>query len=698
MTARMRFAVDTGGTFTDLVVEDGSGITVHKAPSTPDDPIRGVLDVLAVGARARGTDPRELLGAADLLIHGTTRAINAILTGHTARTAFLTTEGHPDILLFREGGRTDPFDFTRPYPDPYVPRSLTFEVPGRVGADGEVVRPLDEEAVLRIADRMQTAGVEAVGVCLLWSTVNPDHENRVAQLLADRLPEVAVSLSHRLNPTIREYRRASATCIDASLKPLMSAYVRDLEQRLRDAGFGGQVLVVTSAGGVQQAAAVAEAPIQLINSGPAMAPVAGRRFAQVDTGRTTAIVADTGGTTYDVSLVQDGTIPVTRETWIGAPYFGHMTGFPSVDVKSVGAGGGSIAWVDEGGLLRVGPQSAGAVPGPACYGRGGDRPTVTDACAVLGYFDPAFFLGGSLGLDLDAARAAVERHVAQPLGIDVAAAATAVLDLATENMVRAIEEITIDRGVDPKEAVLVAGGGAAGLNSVAIARRLGCRTIVMPATGAVLSAAGALLSELIDDYSATLLTSTGGFDHEAVNTALADLQQQARSFLDRVAGGDGEVTFAAEARYPHQIWELLVPLRSGRFDSAADVAALEADFHRTHQQVFGICDEDSVVEVVGLRARAQSVGLASDLHAAATDDGGRATPAAPATRRVCVDGAWAEVPVLAFDDLVPGRHVTGPVLVESPVTTVVVDGDAVLTREPSGSLVIVTDLAGGRSR
>jgi N-methylhydantoinase A len=694
----MRFAVDTGGTFTDLVVEDGSGITVHKAPTTPDDPIRGVLDVLAVGARARGMDPQELLGAADLLIHGTTRAINAILTGHTARTAFLTTEGHPDILLFREGGRTDPFDFTRPYPDPYVPRSLTFEVPGRVGADGKVVRPLDEEAVLRIADRMQAAGVEAVGVCLLWSTVNPDHENRVAQLLADRLPGVAVSLSHRLNPTIREYRRASATCIDASLKPLMSAYMRDLEQRLRDVGFGGQVLVVTSAGGVQQASAVAEAPIQLINSGPAMAPVAGRRFAQVDTGATTAIVADTGGTTYDVSLVQDGTIPVTRETWIGAPYVGHMTGFPSVDVKSVGAGGGSIAWVDEGGLLRVGPQSAGAVPGPACYGRGGDRPTVTDACAVLGYFDPAFFLGGTLGLDLDAARAAVERHVAQPLGIDVAAAASAVLDLATENMVRAIEEITIDRGVDPTEAVLVAGGGAAGLNAVAIARRLGCRTIVIPATGAVLSAAGALLSELVDDYSATLLTSTAGFDHDAVNTTLADLWQQARAFLDRVAGGDGAVTFAAEARYPHQIWELLGPLRSGRFGSAADVAALETDFHRTHQQVFGICDADSVVEVVGVRARAQSVGLASDLHAAAAADGGRPMPAAQVTRRVCVDGGWAEVPVLAFDDLMPGRHVAGPVLVESPVTTVVVDGGAVLTRQPSGSLVIATDLAGERRR
>src|SRR5581483_7888409 len=472
---RMRFAVDTGGTFTDLVVEDDDGVLhLFKSPTRPDDPVRGVLDVLDVAAGELGDD---LLARGAVFVHATTRAINAVLTGTTARTAFLTTGGHPDVLLFREGGRTDPFNFTRPYPQPYLPRSLTFEVPERIDAEGEVVEPLDEEAVVSICSRLRELGVEAVGVCLLWSIANPAHEQRVGELLEEHLPGVPYTLSHRLNPSIREYRRASSTCIDASLKPVMSEYLRSLEGRLRDAGFAGRVLMVTSAGGVLDAAAVAEAPIHSLGSGPAMAPVAGP-----------------GRTSYDVSLVRRGRIPWTRETWLGEPFFGHMTGFPSVDVKSIGAGGGSIGWVDEGGLLHVGPESAGSAPGPACYGRGGVRPTVTDAALALGYLDPDYFLGGAMRLDAAAASAALREHVAEPLGLSVEDAAAAMLRVATELMVRAIEEITLHQGIDPRSAVLVGGGGAAGLNSVAIARRLGCPQLIVPAVGPALSAAGALIS------------------------------------------------------------------------------------------------------------------------------------------------------------------------------------------------------------
>ena len=376
----MRLSADVGGTFTDLVAEHGDGrFELFKTPTRPEDPVRGVFDVLRLAADAGGVSLAELLRACTLFMHATTRATNAVLTGNTCRVAFATSEGHPDVLLLREGGRVDPFDNTVPFPEPLVPRSLTFEVPERIRADGSVYKALDEPATRKVIAHMRAAEVEAVGVCLLWSIVNPVHEERVGALLDEHLPGVPYMLSHRLNPSLREYRRASSACIDASLKPIMSAYLESIEERLRAAGFGGRLLAVTSQGSVADAADLARTPIHSINSGPSMAPVAGGHFAYEEGGADTAIVADTGGTSYDVSLVRRGRIPWTRETWLGPRLRGNMTGFPSVDVRSIGAGGGSIAWVDEGGMLHVGPQSAGSSPGPACCGRGGTRRRCSNA-------------------------------------------------------------------------------------------------------------------------------------------------------------------------------------------------------------------------------------------------------------------------------------------------------------------------------
>jgi N-methylhydantoinase A len=290
----MRFAVDTGGTFTDLLVEDEEGLHVYKTPTTPNDPVAGVLAAFDLAAADRGIEARSLLARGDLLIHGTTIATNAVLTGRTAKTAFLTTYGHPDILVFREAGRMGlpMFDYGVPNPEPYVPRALTFEVPERIGADGRVLRPLDEGAVRSLMPTLAAEGVEAIGVCLLWSIVNSQHERRIGELLAQHLPGVAVSLSHAVNPSIREYRRASATCIDASLKPLMGAYLATMSARLRAAGFAGDVMVVTSQGGVMEAGDIARAPIHAVKSGPAMAPVAGREYAMAEGGTDTAIIAD----------------------------------------------------------------------------------------------------------------------------------------------------------------------------------------------------------------------------------------------------------------------------------------------------------------------------------------------------------------------------------------------------------------------
>jgi N-methylhydantoinase A len=684
----MRLATDMGGTFTDLVLEDESGhVRKFKHPTTPSDPLRGVFGVLSLAADDLGLDLSSFLARVDTFIHGTTRSLNAILTGNTARTALLTTAGHPDILLFREGGRTKPFDFTHDYPRPYIPRSLTYEVPERVGYDGTIHIPLDEAAVDEIVVQLRAKKVESIAVCLLWSMANPAHETRVAEILADRLPDVPVTLSYRLNPIIREYRRASSTAIDASIKPLMGTYLRALQAELSASGFNGRLLINTSGGGVKDAAEIADSPIHTINSGPAMAPVAGRYYANVDAQSDLAIVADTGGTSYDVSVVRRNRIPVTNEAWLGPKYLGHMTGFPAVDVRSVGAGGGSIAWVDDGGMLRVGPQSAGSEPGPVCYGWGGAEPTVTDACLVLGFIDPDHFLGGRMKLEVVQARDAIRRVIAEPLGLELHEAASAILTLATEHMVGAIDEITLNQGISPVDAVLIGGGGAAGFNTVAIARRLGCRQVIVPALGAVLSAAGALMSDLRSEYTATRPTDSSDFDYAAVNSVLNDLYERSVDFAAD-AGRDAvntTIELFAEARYPHQVWELEVPLQVKSFEGIDDVETLRTDFHATHQDVFAVSDPTSPIEIVSWRARV-SCTLRSEVP--------RPAPAGDASRPHGRRAAYfselgmTEVEVYQFDHLEEGATVTGPAIIESSVTTVVVDAGAVAHKTTSGSLAI----------
>ena len=688
----MRFAVDTGGTFTDLIVEDDRGkLRMYKASTTPDDPVKGVLATIRKASDDLEIETTALLEQGDLLIHGTTIATNAILTQHTAKTAFMTTKGHRDILVVREGGRIglSTFDYTIPYPEPYVPRTLTFEVPERIGMDGAVIASLDEDAVIESIREIERRSVEAVGVCLLWSIANSVHEQRIGELLDIHLPGVPYSLSHSINPSLREYRRASSTCIDASLKPLISQYLNNLHGQLREHGFQGRLLIVTSQSGVLDAEDVAQAPIHSIKSGPAMAPVAGWHYAGAESNAETAIVADAGGTTYDVSLIRKGRIPWTRETWIGRPYLGHMTGFPSVDVTSVGAGGGSIAWVDDGGLLHVGPNSAGSVPGPACYGRGGTQPTVTDAAVTLRYIDPARFLGGTMDLDDAAATSAIREHVGRPLTIDVDQAAAAIIDLLTETMVTAIEEITIHQGIDPREAVMIGGGGAAGLNIVATARRLGCSEIVIPDVAAGLSAAGALISDLTREYTELLFTTNAHFDFARVNQTLETLRSKCLGFIDGPGANsvDQSIEYFVEGRYLHQVWEIDVPLRGDRFESDQDVDTLTRDFNKVHEEIFAFQDPDSEIELVSWRARVRC-----QLRESAVGPMDRTSSDAGLAHSVREayfgDRGTLEADVLWFEAMQPNEVVTGPAIIESPFTTVVVDPGAAIRRTVLGNLVI----------
>ncbi|MCX8230596.1 MAG: hydantoinase/oxoprolinase family protein [Alphaproteobacteria bacterium] len=669
-----RIAVDTGGTFTDMVLLDTrGGFHVGKALTTPARISKGMFAALDIVAEAVDQTASALLANTDILIYGTTRATNAVVTKKTARTAFLTTSGFKDTLVLKEGGKHGPHDYSYDYPQPYIPRRHTFEIEERIGSRGEIVRPLDEAQARAVLATVKDRGFEAVAVSLLWSIANDAHEATLGRLIEEVVPGVPYTLSHRLAPILREYRRASATAIDASLKPLMQAHLRGMQSDLRDAGFFGDLLVSTSVGGCQEVETLVDRPINTLKSGPAMAPVAGRAYAAVENMGGDAIVCDTGGTTFDVGLVRDGQLVYSRDSWLGQQWLGDIIGASTVDVRSIGAGGGSIAWVDAGGLLRVGPQSAGSVPGPACYGAGGTDPTVTDAALVLGYIDPTYFNGGRLALDRAAAESVIST-LSETLGKSVDETAYAVMVIANELMIKAIGEITVNDGLNPRESVIVAGGGAAGFNIMPIARELGCDTVILPRTASALSACGMHYSSIVFEATRSLFTDSTGFDRAGVNAVLDEIEADLMAFRDSlVTGANAAISleFFVEARYRAQVWELDTVLPKRRLDSDADVVALIETFHQTHDRVYAMRDEGSPVECVNWKGRIS-------IRSFETPPGHNAVVAASTpqanARRDCFfgDDGRVDTPVFRGNTLAPGAEVAGPAIIEEPTTTIVV--------------------------
>jgi N-methylhydantoinase A len=669
---RYRITCDVGGTFTDAVVADDDGnLYLGKALTTPEHLYRGLESAVAVAASETGFDPRALLQSTDLFVYSTTQATNAILEGRTARTALLVTDGFPDVLVRREGGRLDPFNFAKENPEPYVPRRLTFEIHERIDSEGLVYTPLDVDRVHRVLEVIRGLDVEAIAVSLLWSIVNPVHELAVGKLIEEDLPGIPYTLSHLINPIIREYRRTSSAAIDASLKPLMQHHLREIEEGLTKAGLAGELVAATSFGGVMHMDDLMRRPIYAVKSGPSLAPIAGKTYAESEAGPGQVIVCDTGGTSFDVSLVRDGRVVFTRETWLGEQFTGHLTGLSSVDARSIGAGGGSIAWIDSGGLLRVGPRSAGAEPGPASYGRGGKLCTVTDAAVVLGYLDPNYFLGGRMKLDSAAARRVVG-EIAHALDRPMLATAYGILSVANELMVGAIKEITVDEGVDPRESLLVAGGGAAGMNIIPIARELGCSQVLIPRTASALSACGAQYSDIVAEFSASKFTDTNDFDYPGVNLVLRELDSRMEEFADGLHQrrfNDFRREYFVEARYANQAWELELSMRRDQVGGPNDVAVLVDDFHKSHQRVFAITDPGQTVECVNWKGRLTAVLDKPPLRkrSVSTNGGPHRSRSAyfPATGEQTIE-------VYMGATLPPGSVVKGPAVIEEPTTTIVV--------------------------
>jgi N-methylhydantoinase A/acetone carboxylase, beta subunit len=693
-----RICTDIGGTFTDLVVVDDNGkVNIFKALTTPENRVNGIIDGLKLAAEFYGLPLQSFMEKCDYFGHGTTTSTNALIERKVAKVGLICTTGFRDVLLFREAGKENPFDWYLDYPEPYVPRYLTLPVTERINAEGGIDIPLNEEEVRSAIREFKEYGVEVIAVALTWSFVNPAHELRIGRIIEEEWPGQTYTLSHIVNPRIREYRRTVSTVIDASLKPLITHYVSTFESRLREIGYRNELSLLTCAGGITSPQEMIDSPIYSLDSGPALAPVSGRFYAKRELNKDNVITCDMGGTSFDVSRITDGIITISNDNIIQ----NERLSIPKVDVKTIGAGGGSIAWVDEGGLIRVGPEGAGSVPGPACYMRGGERATVTDANLVLGYLDENYFLGGNMKVSRALAEKAILNSVAEPLNMNVLEAAYAIYNTANHLMTEAVRDMTIFEGIDPKEYAVVAGGGAVGLHIIPIVSQLGCQEVIVPKTASTLSAFGGVVADVVREFNRSDLAFSASFDYEGANATLERLAQDARTFLDAVGVPQDKqaLEFAVEARYVFQERELTVPLRNGAIRDAKELAELIEDFHAKHEATLGSMEQGQGIEFVVWKVTARGMTPEIPLLEQEADAGAPDASAFKGNRPVYFRelGGMTEVPVYDGTKLRSGNAVAGPAIVEEPTTSIVVVPGSTLALSKYGNYIIQLQVQGNTS-
>jgi N-methylhydantoinase A len=678
MSSRYALGVDVGGTFTDLVLirlDDGA-MTTHKVPSTPDDP-----------SRAMGIGISELLAMADAPAaavswfgHGTTVATNAMIQGKSARTGLVTTDGFRDTLEIRRQRQPHNYNIRIPKPTPPVPRRLRFEIPERrFLMPREPIPPRREDLDAPIA-AFRKAEVEAVAICFLHSYLDPSHERMVADWLKQALPGIFICPSHEILAEFREYERLSTTVLNAGLGPVMSRYLARLQDRSHEIGLGCAPHILQSNGGVASPREAGEKPVRTLASGPA-AGVTGAIHGALAAGFRDIITFDVGGTSLDVCLVQDGRPAIAREK----EFRGWPVRFPMMDVHSVGAGGGSIASVDAGGFLEVGPESAGAHPGPACYDRGGTRPTVTDANVVLGRLHPERLLGGRMPIRRELAWQAIETHVAKPLGMGVEEAAHAILTILNENMLRAVRLISVEQGHDPRRFALSSFGGGGPLLSQALARELGMATVIVPPGPGLLCALGLLVADIRSDFSRTCLLPLDAASLRPLNDTFAALDADAAAWLRSEAepGAKARRLRALDMRYLGQSHELTVSVPE--VPDADLPAALAAAFRGEHERVYGYAT-DAPVQAVTARL-ALTVEVARP-PAAAPDGGGTLEPIGHRRAWFAEAGGWTDCPVFDRASLPNGATLRGPAILEQMDTTTVLHPGQSLRRDAAGNLII----------
>ncbi len=677
MSGGYRLGIDIGGTFTDVVVlsEDTGAVETLKVLTTPDDVARGVLEAVdhaVVAARLRPGSIRHV-------VHGTTVATNAIIENRTARTALVVTRGFRDLLEIARQTRPDLYDLFCDKPEPLVPRDLCFEVTERLDADGRVVIPLADEELEPIAEMIRTREVASVAVCLLHSYRYPVHERRVAARLAEWCPGVLVSASCDVLPEFREYLRASTTVVNAAIRPVVGGYLDRIAAGLVKRRAGGRLYVMQSNGGISGADVVRERPVYMVESGPAAGVTAAVHIGTL-AGLSNLISFDMGGTTAKAALVKNGRPSFSTDFEVGARAVsgrgstrgrGYPIHTPVLDLVEVGAGGGSVAWVDSEGLMHVGPNSAGADPGPACYGRGGRESTVTDANLVLGRLATDNFLGGRMRLDPDAAQRAIEERCARPAGLSIVAAAQGIVEIANASMVAAIRLVSVERGHDPRDFALVAFGGAGPLHANALAEALAIPTTIVPAEPGVASAVGLLLANLAHDFSRTHVSRLAQADVEELERTFAGFEREGRTIIEGEALAAGvRLMRSMDLRYVGQSYELRIPVPDGTLRQE-HLARIADRFHEEHARSYGFAAAEEPIELVNIRLT-----VIGDV---AKPQSARAASAAPwptrprGTRQVFFAGVgFVDTPIFDRGTMAKGHRVNGPALIEQVDSTTVI--------------------------
>jgi N-methylhydantoinase A len=677
-----RIGVDTGGTFTDCVVVDDDGnVTAAKAASTPQDFSIGVMESVATAAKALGLTAERLLAETARFGHGTTVATNALITHTGARTGVLTTRGHEDALFMGRikqkiaGLDEDQIhDFLlhdKAVPG-IVPRKLVKGLNERVDHKGAVIVALNDDEVRRLAGELVDAGCEAIAISLIWSFMNPAHERRARDIVREAHPKVAVSISSEISPVLGEYERTASTMVNAYLTKKVDGYIGALAERLREAGFKHQLQVMLSNGGVAPSEDARRRAAYLLASGPAAGVIGARNLGQI-LGYPHVLTTDVGGTSFDVGLVVDGQPEYARE-----PLFDkYHVSFPMIDVVSIGSGGGSIAWIDPSGFLKVGPQSAGAEPGPACYGRGGTEPTVTDANVVLGRIDPNYFLGGAWTLHKDLAANAIRERVAEPLGLSLEEAAIGIIDILDARMADLVRRVTIGRGLDPRNFALFAIGGAGPLHVGAYARDVGVKAVVVPTYASEFSALAIATSEMlvVNKVSSPMV---GPFDAAAVREVFVRLEKEAVEQLRHagaVTNGTGDLSMlrSVDMKYKGQVHDVSVPVPPGEYTAASAVAMADR-FHERYESRYGkgTTNKNAPIEAMSFEVRVAAKGRALRLAKERLASGAASPTRGERAVYFRETKGFTTTPIFDRDALAPGQQIAGPAVIEAPDTTMLV--------------------------
>jgi N-methylhydantoinase A len=670
----LTIGIDVGGTYTDLVAIDQDGRTAFaKSPSTPADQSVGVMAGLDELARRLDLTRAEMLAQTDRLVHGTTVATNALLERKGARVALLTTQGHRDVIEMREGLKDNRYDLRSPPPAPLVPRELRFGVRERIRPNGDVLIPLDEDSLGEAIAAIRDAGVTSVALCFLHSYRNPAHEIAASERLARELPGVSLSRSSDVLPQIKEYERVSTTIVNAYVAPVVRRYLTNLEGRLKEAGLKSSLFIILSHGGMAPVEEASRLAAGTVLSGPAGGISGCRRCADL-LGIPDLVPFDMGGTSTDISLITAGRASLSADGGLAE----QRIALRSLDIISIAAGGGSIAGIDAGGTFRVGPESAGSVPGPACYGNGGTAATVTDANVILGYLDADAFMGGQRPLDRNAAEAAVDR-LAQSLDLSRENAAAGIYRMINLKMADGIRLMTLRRGVDPRRFAMLSFGGAAGLHAAEVARELEIKRIIVPTEASVLSAWGMLTSDLRYEISRTHVGAGPRITPEEARTIFAELEQQAAGKLQSWFGGPMTIERSAEMRYGEQVFEIDVQLNDLDWASPSIVDQIEERFHLRHEELYTYASRDQEVAFVNARVAAIGEvpqGVQAVRAASAT------AACVPAKTRRAFFGEWLDVPVYAAAALLPRHAIAGPAIVEAETTTVIINkGDRITVND-----------------